>query len=48
MMTNRDHPDYRLELLRLGADGFVLKPIGLAEIRNVMSDICDDRFETER
>lgn len=42
MMTNRDHPEYRQELLRLGADDFVLKPIGLTEIQNAMSDICNN------
>ncbi|MCE6992951.1 PleD family two-component system response regulator [Dyadobacter sp. CY323] len=39
MMTNRDQAEFRQESLRLGADGFSLKPVDLHQIKAVMTDI---------
>ncbi|WP_420152188.1 response regulator [Siphonobacter sp.] len=41
MMTNRDQMEIRRESHQLGANAFLLKPLNLLEMRNVMIQLCE-------
>lgn len=41
MMTNRDMLEFRQQSLRLGASAFLLKPLDLLSIKDVMTKICN-------
>lgn len=40
IMTNRDQMEIRRKSHQLGANAFLLKPLNLLEMRNVMTQLC--------
>lgn len=40
MMTNRDSEEFSRESYRLGASSFLLKPIDLLELKDILSRLC--------
>ncbi|QRR00659.1 response regulator [Dyadobacter sandarakinus] len=48
MMTNRDQAEYAQESYRLGASAFLLKPINLNAIRDVMGFLCEHKGDFEQ
>ncbi len=43
MMTNRDQTEFRRESYQLGANAFVLKPLNLIEMKDLMTQLCESK-----
>lgn len=41
MMTNRDQAEIRRKSHQLGANAFILKPLNLLEMKNIMIQLCE-------